>query len=93
MEMDKLSRINYENWYFQRVPYLEKVITVNLGKINLILKTIQKNAHNGNLKTSKTVYTSWRKRPRKVLRFSKSGAPYLEQAYSTHFVKRAAESE
>lgn len=88
MEMGKLSRQDYENWRFQRVPYLEKVITVNLSKLNLILRTIQKNAQNGGLKASNTVYTSWGKRPRKVLRFSKSGAPHLEQAYSTHFVKR-----
>ncbi len=88
MEMGKLSKADYENWRFQRVPYLEKVITVNLSKVNLILKTIQKNAQSSGLKASKTVYTSWGKRPRQVLRFSKSGSPYLEQTYSTHFVKR-----
>jgi len=88
MEMGKLSGKDYENWRFQRVPYLEKVITINLSKINLILRTIQKNAQNGGLKASKTVYTSWGKKSRTLLRFSKSGAPHLEQTYSTHFVKR-----
>lgn len=88
MEMDKLSKQNYENWRFRRVPYLEKVIRINLGKINLILKTIRANAQNGGLKACQTVYTSWGKKPRKRLRFSKSGLPHLEEAYSTHFIKR-----
>lgn len=88
MEMRKISKADYENWRFRRVPYLEKVITLNLSKINAILRTLQKNAQDGNLKASQTVYTSWGKGPRQVLRFSKSGSPHLEQAYSTHFVKR-----
>ncbi len=88
IDMGKLSRQDYENWRFQRVPYLEKVITVNLSKLNLILSTIQKNGQKGGLKASKTVYTSWGKRPRQRLHFSKSGLPHLEQTYSTHFVKR-----
>ena len=88
LELGKLSRQDYENWRFQRVPYLEKVITVNLSKLNLILSTIQKNAQRGGLKPSKTVYIAWGKGPRQRLRFSKSGLPHLEQAYSTHFVKR-----
>jgi len=88
LEMGKLSQADYENWRCQRIPYLEQVIIVNLSKINLILRTIQKNAQHGNLRASKTGYTSWGKRPRKLLRFSKSGAPHLEQVYSTHFVRR-----
>lgn len=92
MEMGKLSKADYENWRFRRVPYLEQVITLNLSKINVILRTLQKNAQAGGLKASQTVYTSWGKSPRQVLRFSKSGAPHLEQAYSTHFVKRKERS-
>lgn len=88
MEMGKLSKADYENWRFQRVPYLEQVISLNLSKISLILRTLHQNAQNGHLKASHTVYTSWGKSPRQLLRFSKSGAPHLEQAYSTHFVKR-----
>lgn len=92
MEMGKLSKADYENWRFRRVPYLEQVITLNLSKINVIVRTLQKNAQGGNLKASQTVYTSWGKRPRELLRFSKSGAPHLEQAYSTRFVKRKERS-
>lgn len=88
MELGKLSKKDYENWRFGRVPYLEQVISLNLSKINLVLGTLQANAQNGHLKASRTVYTTWGKGPRQLLRFSKSGAPQLEQAYSTHFVKR-----
>ena len=93
LEMGKLSQADYEKWRFQRVPYLEQVITLNLHKISLVLRTLQKNAQSGNLKASHTVYTSWGKEPRQLLRFSKSGAPHLEQAYSTHFVKRKESGE
>jgi hypothetical protein len=65
------------------------VIRCQNSVLKLAESKVQKNAQkDGGLKASKTVYTSWGKRPRKVLRFSKSGLPHLEQAYSTHFVKR-----
>jgi hypothetical protein len=87
MDIGKLSKDNYEAWRFKKVPYLEKVITANLGKINLILRTVQKNSENGHLRPSKTVYKSWGKGPQILLSFSKSGDPKLENAYSTHFLK------
>lgn len=87
LEIGKLSRQDYDDWRFRRVPYLERVINGGLGKINTVLRTIQKNSHHGNLKPSKTLYKSWGKGPKKLLRFSKSGDPNIEQAYSTHFLK------
>ncbi len=86
MDMGKLSKEDYEAWRFKRVPYLEKVINVNLGKINTILRTIQKNSRNGNLRTRKTVYKSWGKGRKISLRFSKSSDINLENAYSTHYL-------
>jgi hypothetical protein len=38
MELGKLSNQDYENWRRQKIPYLEKVIQVNLSKINTIIK-------------------------------------------------------
>lgn len=87
MKLGYLSKKDYENWRFKKVPYLEKVIFVNLGKINFIMKTVRQNSANGNLKASKTVYKSWGKGSKKSLRFSKSGEINIEEAYSTHFVK------
>jgi hypothetical protein len=86
MELGKLSNQDYENWRHQKVPYLEKVIQVNLSKINAILRTLQKYSQDNNLKLSKTVYRSWGKGPKKVLRFSKSGDQNIENAYTTHIV-------
>jgi hypothetical protein len=86
MELGKLSNQDYENWRHQKVPYLEKVIQVNLSKINAILRTLQKYSQDNNLKLSKTVYRSWGKGPKKVLRFSKSGDQNIENAYTTNIV-------
>ena len=87
IEMGCLSKYDYESWRFKKVPCLEKVINVNLKKINFMLRTMQKNCMNGKLKPSKTVYKSWGKGTKILLRFSKSGDPHIEEAYSTHFVK------
>lgn len=87
IRMGYISNEDYENWRFKRVPFLEKAINVNISKINFILRTVQKNCRNSQLKPSKTAYKSWGKGPKKVLRFSKSGDDSLEEAYSTHFVK------
>jgi hypothetical protein len=86
MEIGKLSNQDYENWRHQKVSYLEKVIQVNLSKINTILRTMQKYSQDNDLKPSKTVYRSWGKGPKKVLRFSKSGDQNIENAYATHLV-------
>ena len=94
MKLGYLNPKDYENWRFKRVPYLERVVTANLGKINFIMKTVRRSSANGNLKPSWTGYTSWGKGKKGPLRFSKSGDHNIEHAYSTHFVparKRKAE--
>jgi len=87
MQMGYLSKENYTNWRLGNVLYLEKVIKVNITKLNFLLRAIQKYSINGKLKPSKTVYKSWGKGTKKPLRFSKSADPHIEEAYSTHFVK------
>jgi hypothetical protein len=87
MQMGKLTKADYESWRLGRVRCLEEVITVNLAKINHMLRTLQRNCKNGNLRPSWTAYVSWGKGARKPLRFSKSGDPNLEKAYSTHFLR------
>jgi hypothetical protein len=87
IEIGKLTELDYERWRFRKVPYLESVISVNLSKINVILRTIQKYSQGSNLKPSKTIYKSWGKGPKKLLRFSKYGDRNIEEAYSTHYVK------
>jgi hypothetical protein len=87
MKLGYLSQSDYENWRFRRVSPLERVLTVNLSRINFIMKTVRRNSLNGHLKPSITVYKSWGKHKKTLLQFSKSGDPTIEAAYATHFVK------
>jgi hypothetical protein len=87
MKLGYLSPSDYENWRFKRVPYLERVITLNLSTINFLMKTVRRNSLNSHLKPSMTVYKSWGKSKKTLLQFSKSGDPTIETAYATHFVK------
>ena len=40
MKLDYLSKSDYEHWRFQRVSPLERVLRVNLSRINFIMKTV-----------------------------------------------------
>ena len=87
MKLGYLSQSDYENWRFQRVSPLERVVRVNLTRINFIMKTVRRNSLDGRLKPSLTVYKSWGKGKKTLLQFSKSGDPTLETAYATHFAR------
>lgn len=87
MGMGKLSKSEYENWRFRKVPYLEQVIRMNLAQLNVLLRTFHKNCKNGGLCESTTAYFSWGKGKTVPLRFSKTGDKNLEKAYSTHFLR------
>jgi len=87
MNLGYLSKSDYESWRFRRVSSLERVLTVNLSRINFIMKAVRRNSLNGHLKPSMTVYKSWGKGKKTLLQFSKSGDPTIETAYATHFVK------
>ena len=86
VKMDCLKSKEVEDWRFKRIPYLERVIACNLRKVNLILQTLKKFAGEQNLKPSITVYKSWGKGPKKLLRFSKTGNADLEKLFSTSYV-------
>ncbi len=87
IKIGKLKKEDYEAWRNGRVRYLEDVISVNLSKINFMLRTLQQNAKNGNLRGSKTEYMKWGNGPKTKLRFSKYGDPNIEAAYSIHYLK------
>jgi len=78
---------DYERWRLGQIPYLEKVIKANLGKINFIMKTVQKNSLKGKLKPCWTEYKTWGQGKTNHLRFSKSGEKNIENLYATHFMK------
>ncbi len=88
LRMGKLSKEDHEAWRLGTIPYLERAIRLNLSQLNFMLHTLKDNARKGGLRPSRTVYVSWGKRPRRPLRFSRSGNPGIEQAYATHFVTR-----
>jgi hypothetical protein len=96
LRMGKLTQQDYEAWRNRKVPYLEKVITINLSKICMLLRALHTNSDNGGLRPSHTAYLSWGKGKKVPLRFSKSGDPNLERVWATHFLpsqKRAGDGK
>lgn len=91
LKMEVLSPTAYEGWRMGRVPYLEKVTACGLGKLNTILKTLRVLAAEQGLKPSLTVYKKWGKGKKSRLRFSKTGSPYMEELYATHYCRPAPE--
>lgn len=88
MQLDYLSKNDYENWRFGRVDYLEKVCKINLRKRTRINKLIKKYSTDLGLKESWTAYNKYGKGVKQLLRFSKSGKQAIENAYSTHFIDK-----
>lgn len=86
IKIGNLTKENYEDWRFGRIPYLERVILCNLSKVNRILRILHYHALDRGLKPTQTVYKKWGKGRKILLRFSKSGSPYLESAYSRHYI-------
>lgn len=86
MEIGVLSKEDYENWRFGRVPYLEKVCQIDLSKLSTIMREMRAYAREHNLRESWTDYREWGKGGSVRLRFSKSGHDNIERGYATHFV-------
>lgn len=86
IQMRYLTREDYEDWRFGRVPYLERVTGCNLSKVNRILRILRLHAEDIGLRPSLTVYKKWGKGPKIFLRFSRSGTPWMEILYSTCYV-------
>lgn len=86
IRMGLLTPKQLEDWRFGRVPYLERVICGNLGRLSRLLRILRFHAHDLKLVPSKTVYMRHGPGPKQGLRFSKSGDKKLEEIYATHFV-------
>jgi hypothetical protein len=74
-----------DEWRQGRVDYLERVMTVNPSKLSTVMRVLRRWAHGHNLVASETAYVA-RTRDRRSLRFSKSGDPGIERAYTTHWI-------
>ena len=88
VKLGYLSQNDIESWRMRKTPFLEKAIQINLSKISFILNAARSACRGMGLTESFTAYNSWGKGSKHRLRFSKSGAPNIEKAYSTHFIKR-----
>jgi len=86
LDIGLLSKSDYENWRFRKVPFLEKVCKANLRQLSGIMHEIRAYAVKNNLKPSWTLYHQWGKNNKRKLRFSKSGDEKVEYHYATHYV-------
>ena len=96
MDLDILSKEDYERWRFGKVDYLERVCKGNLSKLSLIMREIGGYATKNNLKASWTFYKQWGLKNcshARKLRFSKSGGEDIEKAYATHYIDPIRVSE
>ncbi len=83
VKLDYLSTDDYRRWKSGQIEYLELVMKCNLSKAGTVLRILRFHGHDLNLCPSVTNY----KHKNKMLRFSKSGDPNIEKAYSTHLLK------
>jgi hypothetical protein len=89
MDLNILSKEDYDQWRFGKVDYLERVCKANLSKLSSVMKEIRSYAAKHNLKGSWTFYKQWGQKHlshARKLRFSKSGAEDIERAYATHYL-------
>lgn len=84
--MGLLAPEDLMDWRCGRVPYLEKVISLNLTRLSRLLRVLRFHAHDLNLVPSISVNKRWGKGPKQNLRFTKTGDPKIEEAYARHFV-------
>lgn len=59
IEINVLSKKDYDAWRYGRISYLERVIRLNLRKINILMKELRKCAVENELKPSYTAYMRW----------------------------------
>jgi hypothetical protein len=84
--MGSLEAEHLLQWRRGRIHYLERVIHLNLSRLNAAMKLCREWATARGLKPSETQYRRWGKGPKPDLRFSKSGDPTMEKCYRTHYV-------
>jgi hypothetical protein len=89
--IDVLVRIGWldpgavKRWQQGQVDYLEQVVATNSPRVSEAMKLFRSWAVAPGLVPSETDYVE-RAPQRRPLRFSKSGAPTIEQSYRTHWV-------
>lgn len=89
IDINVLSKEDYEKWRFGKVDYLERVCKVNLTRLGFILHLMQDYGKRQGLKESFTYYKRWGNKGKDTVKlsFSKSGNENVEKRYATHYVK------
>ena len=80
-----LSKNHLQDWRLGRIPHLEAVIGCNLTKASRLLRVLRFFAHDLNLSPSQTAYHKFGE-GHFPLRFTKTGEPKIEEAWSRHYV-------
>jgi len=75
-------------WRQGRIDYLEREVQANLNKVSEAMRLFRRWAEANGLLPRQSRYVS-QTRDRRSLRFSISGNPSIEQAYSTHWISPA----
>ncbi len=87
LAMGRLSKENHERWRFRQMPHLEMVLPGSLRQHEFFCRELRAFALDElKLKPSRTVYMTWGRGRKERLRFSKTGHPYVEELFSTHYV-------
>ena len=86
IDLDILSKKDYEDWRFGRINYLERVCKGSLHKLSDTVSEIFKYAREKDLKITTTVYKKWGKGKKTTLRFTKYGKQSIEKRYSSNFM-------
>lgn len=69
LQLEYLVKKDYDDWRFGRIDYLERVCKINLSKLKLINKLIEKYSAELDLKSSWTGYNKYGKGIKRRLRF------------------------
>ncbi|MCZ9880219.1 DUF2293 domain-containing protein [Arthrobacter sp. B2a2-09] len=83
--MGWLQPVHRDHWRQGRIPYLEQVVPVGLGKVSTAMRALHRWADEQGLQPSETSYVA-RTRDRKTLQFSASGSQSIERGYRTHWL-------
>lgn len=81
IKMGMLERKKMDDWSAGRIPYLEKVLSGSLSKLNRILSVLRFYVHDLNLVSQHNL----KKNGKTVLIYSKNKSSKLERAYSLEY--------
>ena len=86
IELEILSRTDYEVWRLGKCAFLEKMMAGNLSKANRVMKIFVLHAKELKMLANTNFYNKWGNDRKELLDFSKSGNKRIEDSYSIHYL-------